>query len=329
MPGAKPQSERVLGLLRQSGGFVSGQEICRRLGITRSAVWKQVQSLRRQGFAIQGVSSLGYRLEREPDTLAPLAGDRADAGGRRIGTRVVVKERTGSTNEDARRLAQQGAQEGTVVLAESQTHGRGRLGRRWESPAGANLYLSVILRPELPPADAALITLAAAVALCRAMRDLYALQPAIKWPNDLLLEGRKAAGILAEMEAEMERIRFVVLGIGVNLNMGREMFPAGLLYPATSVSLALGREVSRAAFARALLDALDEAYRGLLLEGAGPVLEAWMRFCAHTGRTVRVRTPGETLSGRFLGLDRTGAMILETAGGRPRTVHVGDVLGVR
>jgi len=328
MPGTAPGNDGVLRLLREAGGFVSGQEICRRLGITRAAVWKRVEGLRRQGFSIEGVSSLGYRLEREPESLAVLAREMA-APRRRIGGRIVVKEETRSTNEDARWLAQQGAQEGTVVLAESQSEGRGRLGRRWESPARANLYLSVVLRPDLPPAEAAVITLAAAVALCRTVRDLYALDARIKWPNDLLLDGAKAAGLLAELEAEVERIRFVVLGIGVNLNMTRDMFPAGLMYPATSVSLALGRPVSRTAFARALLGALDQEYGTLLRCGAGPVLEAWMGWSAHTGRRVRVKTPGETLSGRFLGVDPAGAMILETDGGERRTVHVGDVVGVR
>jgi len=303
---------------------VSGQEICRRLGISRSAVWKHVSTLRRQGFPIQGVASRGYRLDPEPEGLGVLA---ADPGLRRqrLGKRIVFRDETGSTNEDARLLASRGAQEGTVVLAEAQTQGRGRMGRRWESPARTNLYLSVILRPGLPPANAPWCTLMASVALCRTVQDLYSLDARIKWPNDLLLDGKKAAGILAEMEAEMDRVRFVVLGIGVNLNMTGEMFPARSLYPATSVSLVLGRTVNRVAFARKLLEFLDRGYESLLRDGWSPVREEWMRYSVHGSGPVEVHTPGGPVNGRFLGIDETGAMILEDAGGKRRTVHVGDV----
>ncbi len=328
MPGPKPQGERLLRLLREADGFVSGQEICRRFGITRAAVWKQVEALRRQGFSIEGVSSMGYRLSQEPEGLGVLA---LEPGIKtlRIGGRIIVSQETGSTNEDARELGRQGAEEGTVVIAESQTAGRGRRGRRWASPPHTNLYLSVILRPPLAPADAALFTLLAAVALCRTIREMYCLEPKIKWPNDLLLDGKKAAGILAEMEAEQDRIHFLVLGIGVNLNMTEEMFPEEILYPATSVSILLGRKVQRAGFARGLLESLDREYDGLLRQGAAPLMKAWMEHSAHTEKRIEVNTPQGPLKGRFLGIDETGAMILETAGGRRRTIHVGDVVKVR
>jgi len=328
MSGPGPRAERVLRLLREAEGFVSGQEICRRLGVTRAAVWKQVEALRRLGFSIQGVSSMGYRLSGEPEGLGVLAWD-PGLRTRRIGRRILVSEETGSTNEDARALGRQGAEEGTVVGAESQTAGRGRRGRRWESPARTNLYLSVLLRPPLAPAQAAVFTLLAAVAVCRTIRGMYGLDARIKWPNDVLLGGGKTAGILAEMEAEQDRIHFLVLGIGVNLNMTPEMFPAGLLYPATSVSILLGREVGRADFARGLLEALDLAYEELLREGAGPVIRAWTELAAHTGKEIRVSTPQGELTGTFLGIDETGAMLLRTCGGERRTIHAGDVAAVR
>lgn len=328
-PDAQSRNERILGLLRESPGFVSGQEICRRLGITRSAVWKHVKALRRQGFSIQGVTSQGYRLDPEAEGLGVLALDQARPG-RRLGKVVVFRQETGSTNEEARWLARRGAEEGTVVVAEAQAEGRGRLGRGWVSPARVNLYLSVILRPALPPANAAWFTLLAAVELCRTVRGLYGLEPTIKWPNDLLLEGRKAAGILAEMEAEVDRVRFIVLGIGVNLNMTRDLFPHRPLYPATSVSLVLGRTVNRAAFARRLIENLDRGYEGFLRDGPGPVRDAWMALAAHrVGDRVDVSAPGGTVRGRFLGIDDAGAMILEGPGGGERVVHMGDVLGSR
>jgi BirA family biotin operon repressor/biotin-[acetyl-CoA-carboxylase] ligase len=327
MPRKPTQRERILALLRGAEEYVSGQTICRELEITRAAVWKQVQALRRQGYAIDGVSSQGYRLREVPDALHVLETDpgiRTD----RIGRTILVKEVTESTNDDLWELGRRGAEEGTVVIAEMQRAGKGRRGRQWVSPANRNLYMSVLLRPPFPPADAAMVTLMAGVVLCRALEEVFSLQPQIKWPNDLLLEGRKAAGILAEMDAEQEGIRFLVLGMGVNLNMGREMFPKDIRYPATSVQLVLGRPVERLPFARSLLEHLDRGYGELLLGRGAAVLKDWHRYCAHPEERLEVRTAQGTLEGRFRGLDEEGSMILETAPGKTEKVRAGDVVRV-
>jgi len=321
------QRERILALLRRAEGFVSSQTICKELEITRAAVWKQVQMLRRQGYSIQGVSSQGYRLREVPDALHVLEADpeiRTD----RIGRTILVKGATESTNEDLWELGRQGAEEGTVVIAEMQRAGKGRKGRQWISPANRNLYMSVLLRPPFPPADAAMVTLMAGVVLCEALQEVFPLRPQIKWPNDLLLEGRKAAGILAEMEAEQESIHFLILGIGVNLNMSREMFPEDLRYPATSVQLALGRPVERVPFVRCLLERLDRGYQQLLLDRGASVLKDWNRYCAHREERLEVSTAKGTLRGRFRGLDEEGSMILESSAGKTEKVRAGDVVRV-
>lgn len=323
----RPQRERILALLQGAEGFVSGQTICRELEITRAAVWKQIQTLRAQGYSIQGISSRGYRLCGIPDALHVLETDpgiRTD----RIGGTVFVKEETESTNDDLWELGRRGAEEGTVVIAEMQRAGKGRRGRRWVSPANRNLYMSILLRPHFPPAEAAMVTLMAGVVLCEAMQEVFLLRPQIKWPNDVLLEGMKAAGILAEMEAEQEGIHFLVLGIGVNLNMSRDMFPRDLRYPATSVQLVSGGPVERLPFVRRLLEHLDRGYTSLLNDGGASVLEAWKRYCAHPEEWLEVSTARGTLRGRFLGLDQEGSMILECPAGRTEKIRAGDVVRV-
>jgi len=327
MSGTRPPSERIFRLLKTSGGFVSGQEICRELGVSRAAVWKQVQSLRRRGFRITGVPALGYRLAETPDSLRLLEME-TDGPTPRIGRNLVYKERTGSTNDDLMRLGEQGAVEGTVVVADAQSAGKGRKGRRWESPAGRNLYLSVLLRPGLSPTQASLLTLLGAVEVCAAIEHLYSLEARIKWPNDVLLGGKKTAGVLAEMQAEQEAIHYLVLGIGVNLNMTAEMFPEGMVYPATSVSLELGRPVERVSFARELLARLERGYDALLRQGSGPLLDRWLRNCAHRDAWLEVSTAGGPVRGRFRGLEADGAMILEVEGPRRISVHAGDVIRV-
>ncbi len=320
----KPQRDQILGLLREAGGFVSSQRICKDLGITRAAVWKQIQKLRTQGYSIQGVSSLGYRLCQVPDALCVLE---VDPGIRTavIGRTIRVEEETESTNEDTWESARQGAEEGTVIIAEMQRAGRGRRGRQWVSPPKVNLYMSVLLRPPLLPAEAAVITLMAGVVLCETMEEVFRLRPQMKWPNDLLLEGRKAAGILAEMHAEQESIHFLVLGIGVNLNMSADMLPKDLRYPATSVRIALGRPVERLPFVRRLLENMDRAYQRFLTEGGSPVLRAWSRYCAHAEGWLEVNTAQGTVEGRFCGLDEEGSMILEVSPMRRETIRAGDV----
>ncbi len=327
MPGPKTQTDRIFSLLQETGGFVSSQEICRRTGISRAAVWKQIETLRKQGFSIEGVSSVGYRLSGIPDALHVLemmpASDSA-----RIGKRIIVKEETGSTNNDAWDLGEKGEEEGVAVLAESQHAGKGRRGRQWISPPGKNLYLSILLRPLLLPSEAPIITIMAAVSLCETIEALYSLEPRIKWPNDILLEGKKVSGILAELHAEQESIHFLILGIGVNLNMDRKMIPGDLLYPATSVALCLGRDVERVPFARRLMENLDRGYEELLKGDDSLIRRRWMESCAHPDASLEVNTPKGVLCGRFKGIDQEGAMLLETERSHTERIRAGDVIKV-
>lgn len=315
----------LLRLLEQAVGFVSGEQLSRSLGVSRTAVWKRILSLKTAGYGIEALPSQGYRLVSRPDLLNA---DQLAAGLSStclIGQRIVCLDEVGSTNSDAFRLAEGGACEGTVVLAERQTAGKGRLGRQWVSPGGVNLYLSVVLRPELPPYEAPQLTFLSAVAVARTIEELTSLRPAIKWPNDLLLDDRKVAGLLNEMSAETDRVAFVILGIGVNLNMAADQFPDDLRTPATSLALAAGCPVPRVPFAARLLANLDAEYARFCRSGFAPVREEWARRCNAFGRQVSVTIGSQTLQGPFAGIDHDGALLLTLPDGRQERVLSGDV----
>ena len=317
--------EEILQLLREhSSTFLSGEEISRRLKVTRTAVWKRIQRLRTLGYEIEASTRLGYRLIRSPDLLTP-SEVKPLLTTKWMGKTIHYFHSIDSTNSKAYQLAIQDAEEGEVVIAELQVKGRGRLGRRWFSPAFLNLYLSVILRPQIPPHQASLITLMAAVATANAIEKYSGLLPLIKWPNDILIRDRKVAGLLNEIHSEMDRIHFVILGIGVNLNMDGKMFSKEIRGVATSLKREMGQTISRKAFLQSLLEELESWYEIFLKEGGAPVLKAWRDRAKIEGKRVRVTSFGETLSGVAVDIDSDGAMILETKDGKRKRIVAGDV----
>lgn len=244
----------------------------------------------------------------------------------RVGKRIICFPATDSTNLDAFKLAEEGAEEGTVVIADGQRCGKGRLGREWASPTGVNLYCSVVFRPSIMPATAYQLTFLSAVAVARAVERSVHLSPQIKWPNDILINGKKIAGLLNEMSAETEKVNFVVLGIGVNLNMRREQFPNGLRHPASSLFLETGREVDRVSFTQILLAELDLLYALYLQEGDGPIRKEWLDRCDMIGRVVKASSGDSVLTGTVTGIDDTGALLVRLASGAEEKVHSGDVI---
>jgi len=303
-------------------GWQSGAAIAERLGISRAAVWKRIERLRERGYGIEAEAGKGYRLVRQTDRLLPEAVRRWYEP-RALCGEIVHRDSVDSTNLLAAQLARDGAPEGTVVLAERQTAGRGRLGRTWESPAGVNLYASVVLRPSVPPIEVPRLTLVAGIAVADAIVATAPLRPAIKWPNDVLLAGRKVAGVLTELEAEAERVRFVIVGIGVNLNAGASDFPPELADKATSVALASGAPVDRAAFAGRLLGALDPLYEEFLRGGFVALRPRYDAYHCLPGRRVTIdgRPP---ITGTVRGVDDEGALLVED-GGVVRRVVSGEV----
>ncbi len=317
--------DQILSLFRRNpGAFVSGQEICQALNISRAAVWKQVELLRELGFEIEAQRSRGYRLCGGPDLL--VAGElMSGLQTRRVGRALHCLDEVDSTNVRARQLAEEGAQDGTVIIADRQSAGRGRLGRRWESPTGVNLYCSILLRPQIPVQQAPQLTFLTAVAVAESLQHLYNLAARVKWPNDLLVSGRKIAGLLNEMSAETEQIHFVILGIGVNLNMTADQFPAELNYPATSVQLETGQPVARGAFVRELLLRFDGYYSEFLAEGFAPIRRRWEGLCDLMNARVQIDQGAGALQGTVVGLDADGALCLQLESGRVERILAGDV----
>jgi len=315
----------ILTLFRAQEGYLSGEDISRTLDVSRTAVWKHISALRNTGYLIDAVPSRGYRLVSAPDILSReeiVACLRTAV----IGKRLICLDKTGSTNTDAFALAEEGAVEGTVVMADEQSGGKGRRGRIWSSPVGVNLYCSVVLRPKVMPHEAPQLTFLSAVAVARTIALLTGLRPEIKWPNDVLLGGCKVAGLLNEMSAETDGINFVVLGIGVNLNMTPEQFPDDLRHPATSLFAATGERIIRARFAATLLNELDRLYNGFLGQGFEPVREEWQLYCNARGRELLVSDAGtEAVRGFFDGVDGNGALMLRRADGRIERILSGDV----
>jgi BirA family biotin operon repressor/biotin-[acetyl-CoA-carboxylase] ligase len=316
----------ILRLFREAdSGFVSGEKISREVKVSRTAVWKHINGLRESGYVIEAIPSRGYHLVSTPDILGETElRERLRPG--LIGQRLVCLSNTASTNSIAFQLAEAGAEEGTVVIADSQSNGKGRLGRIWSSPPGINLYCSIILRPAVKPYQAPQLTFLSAVAVARAIEQSSALKPEIKWPNDVLLNGRKLAGLLNEMSAETDGINFVILGIGVNLNMTEVHFPTDLRTPATSLLLEHGRPVNRVQFTALMLHELDRLYAGFLSCGFDPVREEWQKRCNAAGRVVVVTDGGtETVQGMFNGIDSDGALLVRMADGRIERIVSGDV----
>jgi BirA family biotin operon repressor/biotin-[acetyl-CoA-carboxylase] ligase len=280
--------------------------------------------LREMGYEIEASTKRGYRLIRSPDLLSP-SEVKPILRTKWMGKTIHHFQTIDSTNYKAYQLALIGAEEGEVVIAESQKKGRGRLGRHWFSPSFLNLYLSVILRPKIPPQQASIITLMAAVATAEAIEKFSGLKPSIKWPNDILLRSRKVAGLLNEIQSEMDQIHFVILGIGVNLNMDERMFPKEIRSTATSLKKEMGQTISRKAFLQSLLGELEEWYGIFLKEGGAAVLKAWRDRAQIEGKRVKVTSFGETVVGVAVDVDSDGALILRTQDGDEKRIVAGDM----
>jgi len=316
------EPDHLLSVLRRHApSFVSGEEVCRELNVTRQAVWKQVQGLRHQGYGVEGRPRQGYRLLSSPDRLLP-AEIQCGLGTVALGCRIVYLERAGSTSDVARDLARQGAPEGTLVVTEEQTAGRGRRGRSWNCPFGRGLLFSLVLRPPVRPACAPQVTMVAAVALARAIEKVTGLAPGIKWPNDLLLEGKKVCGILTEMDAEPEVINSVVIGVGLNANLAEGELEPGR---ATSLKLQAGKDIGRVRLLQEALRQLEEWYRIWQVGGFTVIRAEWEKRSVTLDRLVRVRLGDISLAGRAVGVDEEGALLLELPDGATQRLLAGEV----
>lgn len=318
-------AEILTALRSTESDSVSGAELSQKLGVSRAAIWARIEELRSLGYDIAASPHLGYRLVSAPDVLHAddLRSLLPDV--KIVGRDIRVFQETTSTNDVIEKLARDGVQEGVVVFAESQTKGRGRLGRKWISPANKGLWFSVLLRPDIHPQAATQLTLAAATALARAIFLQTNLSPEIKWPNDILIRGKKVAGILTELSAELDRVKYLILGIGVDVNLNASEFPAELRKLATSLKIETSRAFNRAELAAAILAELDFDYARICQGQFESVADEWQERCTTIGNNVTIRVGDRSVQGRAESLDADGALLLRTQHGRLERIIGGDV----
>jgi BirA family biotin operon repressor/biotin-[acetyl-CoA-carboxylase] ligase len=322
--------QKVLQLLKdKSPAHISGEEMARSLGVSRTSVWKNIQALQRDGYHIESSPRLGYRLAGVPDLLYPAEIIKG------LQSKIIASapelicyfRQVDSTNTALKKLADQGAPEGTIAIAEEQTGGRGRLGRSWSSPAGKCISLSILLRPSLAPGDTPLFTLMSAVAVIQGIKNIVPDLPVgIKWPNDLLINKRKVCGILTEIKAEADLLHHLIIGIGINVNSKLADFPPGIRKIATSIYLENNKiEVSRQKLTCSILQKMDDYYRKYFSEGPGFILTEWKKYNITLGKKITVNTFRNQITGTAVDLSPSGALILEEENGVRKEFQSGEV----
>ncbi|MCZ8512976.1 biotin--[acetyl-CoA-carboxylase] ligase [Paenibacillus filicis] len=318
-------TDRLLELFeRANGEFVSGEEISGKLQVSRTAIWKQIERLRTQGYEFEAVPRKGYKLLSKPDKL-----DVADVLSRLqtkvLGRELKYYEQVESTQNIAREWVDAGAPEGTLVVAEMQTAGRGRMGRSWHSPKGKGLWMSLILRPSIPINFTPQLTLLVAVAVCRAIRGNLHLPVGIKWPNDLLIDRKKVCGILLESSAEDERLQHVIVGMGISANLEPRDYSPELAAKATSLAIASGRAIDRTELLCRVMLELEQLYDMYQERGFAPIKSLWEALSVTLDRPVAVDTPKGRTEGTAVSIEDSGALVVRLEDGKLVKMYSGDV----
>jgi BirA family transcriptional regulator, biotin operon repressor / biotin---[acetyl-CoA-carboxylase] ligase len=304
--------------------YLSGQRIAELIGCSRTAVWKHIEELRKEGFELEAIRRKGYRIVKTPEKITA---DELRLGLKTnfIGKNVHYEESVESTQKIAHGLAYDNASEGTVIIAEEQVAGRGRMDRKWHSPKYTGVWMSIILRPNIPLPKAPQLTLLAAVAIVQAIEDLTDLLPEIKWPNDILIRGKKVTGILTELEAEADRINSIIIGIGMNVNQTKEDFPSELQEIATSLFLEKGEKVSRSDLIKGIFMNLEKLYLLYLEEGFLPIKLLWEGYAISIGRKITARTLSNSIIGTAQGITDDGVLIMVDEQGKTHHVYSADI----
>ncbi len=312
----------ILALLRESEDYVSGQELCNRFGVSRSAVWKAVNQLKKEGYEIQAVQNRGYKLVRALDYGESELRSRIHTAW--AGAQLYFHQVTGSTNLLAKQAGEGDAPHGALFVAGEQTAGRGRRGRSWQSPPGANIYFTILLRPGFSPDQASMLTLVMAHSVAAAIHRLTGMEAGIKWPNDVLLEGRKVCGILTEMSLEREYIHYVVCGVGINV--APQVFPEEIREHVTTLEAAYGQPVSKGALLQYVMEAFEQDYDAFAAAGdLSPLLESYNGMLVNLGRGVRILDTKGEWEGTARGINTKGELLVEDAAGRVTVVYAGEV----
>lgn len=316
--------ERLVELLNSSEDFVSGEKISEVLGISRTAVWKQIKKLEALGYEFEAVTKQGYRLLFVPQPIQAINVQQSLVK-HRFGHTIEYHHAVTSTQHLARELAEKGAPEGTVVLAEQQLQGKGRLGRPWHSPYGKGVWMSTILRPLTPIQLAPQLTLLTAVALTEAIRAITSLEVGIKWPNDILYKGKKLCGILLESVAEDQRLKYVIAGTGIDVNLSEKDYDEELLTKATSLRIELGKSVDREKLIQAFMLRWEALFQQYESEGFEPIAKLWESYAISLGQSILITTSQESYYAIPLKLTERGSIIVELEDGEQREIFSAEM----
>lgn len=313
----------ILKMLRQTEGYLSGQQLCDQFRVSRTAIWKVINQLKEEGYEIEAVRNKGYRIVDCPDRIS------ADEIRSHLETRWAAQylkcyDEVDSTNTRVKILGEKGAPHGTLVVADRQNAGKGRRGRSWSSPAGSSIYMSILLKPEFAPSQASMLTLLMAYSAAKALREKTQEDVVIKWPNDLVLNKKKICGILTEMSAEIDYINYVVIGPGINVNT--EEFPEEIANTATSLYLETGMRFRRAELIAAIMETFEIYYEEFCEAGnLSPIAEEYNKILVNVGRQVRIMEPGHEYDAMSLGINEMGELQVEKENGSRESIFAGEV----
>ena len=314
--------EKILELLKQADGYVSGQMICEQLNVSRTAVWKNINALKREGYQIDSVNNKGYRLISEPDLLNEMR-IREYLQTKWLAKKIIYLPVTDSTNTQAKKMGEEGAEHGTLVVTQCQTAGRGRRGRSWESPEG-NVYFTFLLRPEVEISRASMITLVAALAVAKAVDDVTGLDSKIKWPNDVVANGKKLCGILTESSSDLEYINYAVVGIGINVN--QTAFPEEIAETASSLLLETGHTGDRGQLLGVFLNRFEQYYETFIqTEDMSGLRDVYNEKLVNCGREVKIIEKDRKRVLKALGIDNDGGLVVENSEGERESIISGEV----
>lgn len=320
-----PIRKRLLEAFTEANGdFLSGQALADILGCSRTAVWKHIEELRKEGFELEAVRKRGYRIVSTEDRVTE---NEISLGlsTKFIGHSIHYLDSTDSTQKVAHQLSQEGCPEGTIVIAEEQKNGRGRLTRHWHSPKYTGVWMSIVLRPTLPPQKAPQFTLITAIAVVQAIEELTSVLPEIKWPNDILINGKKVTGILTELQADVDKINSIIIGIGINVNQQLTDFPDELQSIATSLAIESGRKITRAKLIQCILTKLEKYYHLYLEKGFAPLKILWESYAISIGKEIVARTVTGSITGRAIGITEEGILKIEDHSGLTHEIYSADI----
>lgn len=316
--------EKILRMLKEAEGYVSGQDICELLGVSRTAVWKNINQLKEEGYEIEAVQNRGYILKQTADSLSEFEIKSEINECEWFAEKIYFYDEIGSTNDECKKLAEEGAKHGTLVVAEKQTKGKGRRGRNWESPKGTGIWMTLLLRPDIEPYNSSGLTLVAAMAIDKAITEVTGLDAKIKWPNDIVVNGKKVTGILTEMSAQPEMINYIVIGIGINVNT--EEFPEDIAKTASSLKIESGKTIKRSSIIALFGKYFEQYYaRYIKTQDMSLLIDEYNKELINVDRQIKVLAKENSYTGIAKGINRHGELIVETEDKELRNVVAGEV----